>query len=174
MLASLAQPIRRWHLVVGTYLGVFVLTTAGALYGAGGFAAILGFKTGVWTAAPLAAALLASVAFASIYGVMLAAATFARSAALSAAAGIAVFVLGIVASFRPTISEAFEPGLARSAFQVLSMPVPRIASLGVYAGDIAASAAIEPAPFARVLSGVVLVGLSALAVGVWHFERKDF
>ena len=35
-------------------------------------------------------------------------------------------------------------------------------------------AAIEPAPFVRVLIGVVLVGLSALAVGVWHFERKDF
>jgi len=170
----LAQPIRRWHLVVGTYLGVFVLTSTGALYGAGGFAAILGFKTGVWTGAPLVAALLASVAFASLYGVMLATATFTRSAALSAVAGGVVFIAGIIASFRPSISEAFEPGLARTAFQIFSMPVPRIASLGVYAGEIATSAAIEPAPFVRVLLGVVLVGLSALAVGVWHFERKDF
>ena len=54
------------------------------------------------------------------------------------------------------------------------MPLPRIASLGAWAGEIAASTPIEPAPFARILVGVVLVGLSALAVGVWHFERKDF
>ncbi len=170
----LAQPLRRWHLVAGTYFGVFALTSAGALYGAGGFAAILGLKTGVWTPAPLAAGLLASVAFAAVYGVMLAAATFTRSAALSAVAGGLVFVAGVTASFRSAVAEAFEPGLARSAFQLLTMPIPRVASLGAYAGDVAASVPVEPAPFFRALLGVVLVGMSTLAIAIWHFERKDF
>ena len=42
------------------------------------------------------------------------------------------------------------------------------------AGPPQAHHQLDAAPFARVLLGVVLVGLSALAVGVWHFERKDF
>ena len=65
-------------------------------------------------------------------------------------------------------------GVVYQTFELLSMPVPRVASLGIYAGEIAASLPVEPGPLARVLAGVVLVGLSALAVGVWHFERKDF
>jgi Cu-processing system permease protein len=170
----IAQPLHRWHLVVGTYLGVFLLSLAGALYGAGGFAVILGIKTGVWTTGPLVAALLASIAFASVYGVMLAAATFARSAALSAVVGGGVLVAGIVASYRPTIAEAFDPGFARTLFALFTMPLPRVASLGVYAGELAASAPVDAAALARVLAGVVLVGLSGLAVAAWHFERKDF
>jgi Cu-processing system permease protein len=170
----LAQPLRRWHLLAGTYLGVFVLATLAALYGAGGFAVILGFKTGVWTVGPLVAALLASAAFASIFGLMLATATFVRSPAMAAVAGGLAFVAGVVASYRPTLAEAFEGGVGRTIFELVTLPVPRVASLAEYAGDLAAAASVDGGALLRVLGGVLLCGLGALALGIWHFESRDF
>src|SRR2546425_1080621 len=85
---------RKWLLALarcplppGTDLGGLVLWLARAPYGAGGLVAILGFKTGAWTARPLAAAALAAASFAPIYAARPPAALFARSTALSAAVG---------------------------------------------------------------------------------------
>src|SRR5262245_10628356 len=83
----LSLPVPRWVLLAGTILGVLGLSLIFALYGAGGFTLLFAVKTGVVTGRPVLAALLASVTFTAIYGGMLAASLFVRSAALSAATG---------------------------------------------------------------------------------------
>lgn len=170
----LALPVRRWELVAGTFLGVLLLSSIGALYGAGGMTLILAVKTGVWTARPIAAALLASVTFSALYGAMLAAAIFVRSAALSAAVGGFLFVAGIVASYRGPLAELFESGLARAAFEAAVIPLPRVAALADAAADLAASKPVDAVILARLIAGLFVFGLGALALGVWRFERKDF
>ena len=171
----LAQPIRRWELLAGTYVGVWLLATLAATYGAGGFALILGLKTGVWSLGPVIAGVLASVAFVAIYGVMLVTATFARSAALSAFVGTLFFLAGIFSGYRETVARAFEAGWGRRVFGAFMLPFPRISTLADAAGGIAGAAGIgDGAAFVRIVAGIAVFGVGALAVAVWQVERKDF
>jgi Cu-processing system permease protein len=169
----LALPVRRWELIAGTFLGVLALSVTGALYGAGGLM-VLGAKTGIWSLRPVAAALLAAIAFAAIYSTMLATAVFARSAAAAAAVGSAVFAAGIISSYRAKLAPLFKPGWGRSAFEALSSVVPRIATLGNASVRLASSAERELSIDGGLLVGFVLFTLGSLAVGVWKFEQKDF
>ncbi|MEO7327082.1 MAG: ABC transporter permease subunit [Minicystis sp.] len=170
----LALPVQRWELLAGTFLGVLGLASAGALYGAGGLTLLLAVKTGVWTARPILAALIAGVTFAGIYGGMLVAALFARSAALSAATGGALVVSGIIAGYRDSISPFFESGVARSLFQAVTLLLPRVSTLADASADLAASAPVDTGILASQLLGLAVFALAALAFGVFRFEQKDF
>lgn len=170
----LALPVRRWQLLVGTYLGVFALALLGALYGAGGLTLILSVKTGAWTARPLAAAALGSVCFAALYAPMLAAALFVRSAAFSGFVGGLFFASGIVASYRAQISPLFEAGLGRTAFRAVTALLPRVSALADAGAAIAGSEAVDKSQLGTMLAGMLVFALGALAVGVWRFEQRDF
>jgi Cu-processing system permease protein len=170
----LALPVRRWQLLLGTFLGVEALVLCGALYGGGGMALLLLAKTGVWNPGPVLAAAMAAVAFAPVYAVMLGAALVARSAALSAAAGVLVLVAGVVAGQRGAIASAFQPGTARAVFLALTAPLPRLTPLAGAAVDLAQSKPVSPGPLAGFVLGAALFAGAALALAAAHFERKDF
>jgi len=170
----LSLPLRRWELLAGTWLGVMGLACVGALYGAGGLAAILGAKTGVWTARPLAAALLAAAGFAPIYAAMLAAAVLARSAALSAAVGGGLFVAGLVAGNRDVLLALFDPGPSQAIFAAITMVLPRLSALAEAAHAIAGSERVAPGALAALLGGHLAFALATLALAIWRFERKDY
>jgi Cu-processing system permease protein len=170
----LSLPVRRYELLLGTFLGVLVLSMIGALYGAGGFTLIFAVKTGVWTVRPIAAALLASVTFAGIYWAMLTAAVALRSAALSAAVGVVLFGLGIVAGYRDKLDTFFEAGGAREAFEAVTFVLPRVSALADASADIAASATVKWEVLASQMVGLVAFGFAALSLGIHLFEQKDF
>lgn len=170
----LSLPVRRWELIAGTFVGVLGVALAGALYASGGFTLILGVKTGVWTPRLVGAALLAVLSFATVYGAMLAAAMFARSAAVSGIAGLAVLVLGIVAGKREVLAPMFEPGLRRSAFEAVTRGLPPLSSVADLAAGLAGTEAVDPGALVRRLTGVVVFGLALLLVGVWRFDTRDF
>ena len=170
----LSLPVRRWQLLTGTFLGVMVLALAGSLYGATGLTLILGVKTGVWTWKPIVAALLCGLGFSAIYAVMLLAALIVRSAALSAAAGLILFVLGIVAGHRNDLSPLFNEGLARESFRGITAVLPRLSTLAEGAAQFAGSKPIEVKSFESVLVGVGVWAVAALMVGIYRFEQKDF
>lgn len=170
----LSLPVRRFELLLGTFLGVLALSLLGAAYGAGGFTLIFAVKTGYWTLRPVAAAMLASVTFAGIYGAMLTAAVALRSAALSAAVGVVLFVLGIVAGYRDRLDTFFEAGLAREAFRGVTFVLPRVSALADASADIAASASVKGDVLASQMVGLLVFGLAALALGIHLFEQKDF
>ncbi len=170
----LSLPLRRWQLLVGTFLGVLLLGTLGGLYGAGGLTLLLGIKTGYWTLRPLLTALVGAAAFASVYGVMLTVAVFARSAALSSATGLLVFVAGVVAGFRQELLELYSPGLGRQVFAALTLPLPRISRLAKLSARLATAQAVDGALLARLVLAAVVFGVAALLVGVWRLERRDF
>ena len=158
----------------GLAFGILACALIGALYGAGGFTLLLAVKTGVWTLRPLLAALIASVTFAAIYGGMLVAALFARSAALSAATGGFLFLTGIVAGYRQRLDHFFEPGIGRWLFQAVTLVLPRVSTLADASADLAASAPIDRGALGSELVGLAVFGLAALAFGIWRFESQDF
>lgn len=170
----LSLPLRRWELLAGTFLGVLALSLLGALYGAGGLVLIFGVKTGVFTARPIVAALLASVTFSAIYGAMLTVSVAARSAALSAATGAALFLLGIVAGYRERLSTFFESGLARGAFRAVTLFLPRVSTLADASADIAGSVPVDVSALSSRLVGLGVFGLAVLSLGIHLFEAKDF
>lgn len=170
----LSLPVRRWELLLGTFMGVLCMAWIGALYGAGGLVLILGMKSGYWTARPLVAALLAGVSFASIYAAMLAVSLFVRSAAMSAATGGLLFVAGIVASYRQKILPMFEPGFGRGAFRSVTSLLPRVAALADTAAQIASSGHYDHPALWSLLAGLLLFAGAVLALAIWRFEQKDF
>jgi len=170
----LALPLRRWELLTGTFLGVLMLSVFGALYGAGGLTLILGVKTGVYTIRPILGALLASVTFCAIYGAMLAVAVVVRSAAISAATGILLLIAGIIAGYRDRLDSFFESGLARKAFQGVTLFLPRVSTLANASSDLAGSLPLDGPAIASQIAGLAIFGFAALALGIHIFEQKDF
>lgn len=169
----LSLPVRRSEILAGTFLGVLVLAGAGALYGATGFTLVLCAKSGMWTVRPIVASLLSCLAFSGVYGAMLAAAVFVRSAALSAAAGAVVFVLGIVASYRNVIAELFT-GSAAKVFLFVTAPFPRFSSLADAARLVATGRPVEMLDLVRLACGTALFALAGLAIAIWEMERRDY
>ena len=170
----LALPVRRWEVVLGTFLGVLALVLLGALYGGGGLALVVWAKTGVFGAGPVASAALAAVAFAPIYAVMVLAAVVARSAALSAMAGGATWVLGIVAGNRETLAPLFREGVGRDLFLAATAPLPRISELARAGARVAKGLPPEGALLAAQVGAAAIFALALLSLAVGLFERKDF
>ncbi|MFL5352427.1 hypothetical protein [Archangium sp.] len=170
----LALPLRRWHILAGTFLGVMTLALLGALYGSVGLVLIFGVKTGYWSVGPVIAALLACVSFAAVYAVMLTTATLVRSAALCAALGGLTLVAGILAGNRTKIAPFLEEGLSRNLFKGVTLVLPRLSSLGQASMDLAASTPLGVQSLAMLLVGVFVFGLGVLTMGFWWFEGRDY
>lgn len=169
-----ALPVRRWELLLGTFLGVVVLAVAGALYAAGGLVLVLGGKTGVWTGWPLLSALLAALSFGAVYAAMLAMALWVRSAALSAATGVVVVALGLLATHRRTLMAAMDAGPGRALFAGITALFPPLGRMADVASALASSAPLAPGSLFRLLLGTLAFTGAVLAVAGYRFERKDF
>jgi Cu-processing system permease protein len=172
--ALLALPVRRWELLVGTFLGVLTLAVVGTLYAAGGLVAVLGAKTGVWTGWPLLSAGLAALSFSAVYAGMLATALWVRSAALCATTGAGIIVLGLLASYRQPLMDVMRHGVGRSLFGGVTSLVPPLARVAQAAGALAGGEPLASGALLRLLAGMVAFTLAILAVAAYRFERRDF
>jgi ABC-type transport system involved in multi-copper enzyme maturation permease subunit len=170
----LALPLRRWHILAGTFLGVMTLTVCGALYGSVGLVLLFGVKTGYWTVGPVVSALLACVSFAAVYAVMLTTATLVRSAALCAAFGGITLVAGILAGYRSDIAPFIEEGLSRESFEAVTLMLPRLSSLAQAGMDLASSTALRVQSLSMLLAGVLVFSMGVLSLGFWWFEGRDY
>ena len=166
--------MRRWELLAGTFLGVLVLAVLGSLYGAGGLVLLLGVKTGFWTGWPVVSALLAALSFGAVYAGMLAMALWVRSAALSAATGMVLVGLGVLATHRRTLMAAMESGVGRTLFAGITSLVPPLGRMADVASALASSAPLAPGSLLRLLLGTLAFTAAVLAVAGYRFERKDF
>ncbi|HXU83974.1 MAG TPA: hypothetical protein VN914_21410, partial [Polyangia bacterium] len=112
--------------------------------------------------------------FATIYAGMLLSALLVRSAALSAATGGLLFILGIVAGQRDSIMTVWQEGVARSIFAGVTLLLPRTSALGSLAADLAGAQRVAPGTLVSLLAGFLLFVAGTLALAIWTFERKDY
>jgi Cu-processing system permease protein len=170
----LSLPVARWQLLFGTYAGVLVITATGILYGAVGLTLLLGTKTGLWSHTLILGSAIGLVGFAALYAVMLCVAFFVRSAAVSGAAGVLTLVLGVLASFRETLASLMEPGVGRTLFSWVMVPLPRLGSLATVSARIAAEQSLDGEVISRLVAGCGLFAVAMLALAAWRFDRMDF
>ena len=105
---------------------------------------------------------------------MLAVTVWVRSAALSAAAGASLILLGLLATHRVAILDLMGRGLGRALFAGLTAVVPPLGRLADAAGALASSGPLAPGGLVRLLAGTVAFSAALLAVAVWRFDRRDF
>jgi hypothetical protein len=68
----------------------------------------------------------------------------------------------------------FSPGLGRSAFELVTAPLPRLSRIADEAALVAVGKGRQTAELFRMLAGAGLFAGAALALGLWRFEQKDF
>jgi Cu-processing system permease protein len=145
----LALPIRRAELVVGVYLGVCAICAIATSFAVGGVSVVLFAKAKLVTVAPLAGAAMAFVGFSAIYAVMLAVGALARSAALSAGAGLFVYIMGVVVSEKNVALMWTTNRPLRAFLDFITTPIPNLRALadvgaGAAAGETVALQAVLP------------------------------
>ena len=160
--------------MLGTWLGGVTVAILATLYGALGLVVLLGVKTGLWNLRMLFGALIGVAVFATVYAGMMLAAVLVRSAAFSAATGLALTALGIVSSNRVAIAKAIDPGLGRRLFEWAMVPMPKLGTLAVRAAFLSGHHALDHAELWRLLGGAGLFAAGVLALSLFLFERKDF
>ncbi len=169
----LALPVRRVEFVIGLYVGVCAICAICTTTVVGGTSLVLFVKAGMVTIAPLAGAAMAFVGFCAIYAVMLAVGVFARSAALSAGAGLLTFFMGIVVGYKHRWIELFT-GAFRTGLDVLTMPIPNLVALAGVGQNAAAGAAIDLATLAPLLAGTVAFAVVGVAVAAVIVDARDY
>lgn len=133
----LSLPVRRSEWVLGTFFGVMSISLLAAVFAVGGVSAVLFFKGGFATLAPVAGALAAVIGFMSIYSVMLLVSSLFRSATISAGSGLFLYLISVVTSDRARFLSWFRDGTVHDVLQVLIAPLPQLNALA----DVGASAA---------------------------------
>jgi Cu-processing system permease protein len=170
----LALPVRRFELVLGIFVGVAALCAVATFVSTGGVSLVLFVKAKTFTLAPVVGAAMALIAFCSVYAVMLAAGAIVRSAAVSAAVGLFVYVLGVASGAKNTLLMWTTNTLVRGAIDVVLTPVPNLQALadvgaGVAAGEKVAMAAVLP-----VVGGTFAFAGFAVLVACAVVQSKDY
>jgi Cu-processing system permease protein len=170
----LALPVRRYELVIGIFTGVAALCALATAIATGGVSLVLFVKAKTFTLAPVAGAAMAMIGFCSIYAVMLAVGTIVRSAAVSAGAGIFMYLLGLAAAGKNTMMNWTTNKLVSTAIDVVLTPVPNLQALadvgaGVAAGEKVAAAAVFP-----VVGGTLAFAAFAVFVACAVVQSKDY
>ncbi|MCC6554180.1 MAG: hypothetical protein IT372_14335 [Polyangiaceae bacterium] len=94
---------------------------------------------------------------------------------MGAAPGGRRSVISPSAGYRDRLDPLFESGPARRAFRAVTLLLlPRVSALAGASADIAASAAVKVDVLASQVAGLLVFGLSALALGIHLLEQKDF
>lgn len=170
----LALPLRRTELVLGIYLGVVLIASLAAALAIGGASLVLFVKVELVTPAPLMGALSAMVGFCTVYGVMLAVAAVARSAALSAGAALLVFIAGAATSDRAFILSLIRDGFTREVAAVVMGPLPRMAKLADVGAEFALRKPVDWSVALSVIGGCTAFGLFFVVLACIVVNVKDY
>ena len=170
----LALPLRRWELVVGTYLGVLCIAAIGTGLTVGGVSLVLFWKAGFFTAAPAIGAGMAVLWFMAIYGVMLLATTLVRSAALASGTGIMVFLLGVITSDREAFASIFRDGAMRAVVEWGIAVLPRFHTLATFGAEASGGEGVVWGPFWPLSGATVAFAVALVATACFVVQGRDY
>ena len=170
----LSLPVRRWELVLGTWSGVVAIALLAATFAIGGFSAVLFYKAGFFSFAPVIGASCAAVGFMAVYAVMLFATTLVRSAAVASGSGIGLYLFSLLTSDRATFVSWFSNETVRTVVGILIAPLPRLKTLAAIGMDAAAGEAWQGMELAGVVAGTLAFAAGCVFAASWVVSGRDY
>ena len=170
----LSLPVRRYEVVLGTYLGVVAIATMGISLCIGGASAILFFKAGFFTPAPLLGAAAAILGFAIVYAAMLLVSSVVRSAAASAGAGFFLTFLCLLTDDRIEFLSWFRNRVVRGTLEVLITPLPKLYSISMLGAKAANDEALSAAYVTPLIGSALLFAAVCVGGAIFVVSGKDY
>ncbi|MBM3776101.1 MAG: hypothetical protein FJW37_13205 [Acidobacteria bacterium] len=167
----LSKPLARHRILLGRYLGNLLVVAVNLFYLVGTIWIIFGWKTGVWTAGFLLAAVVTLFTFAVLLALIVLVSALCESAAVATMATFGVMLLSPVLAQRRIIERLLDSEWSRDTVRVLYAAFPKIFELGGMVRELALGRGVES--WAPVWSSA-LFGAAALAAGLAVFSRRDY
>jgi ABC-2 type transport system permease protein len=167
----LSKPVSRGTVLAGAAIGATLIVAANVAYYLLGTWLIIGFKTGVWHAAYLAAILPIVAAFVVLYGPMAALGVASRSTALVIVIlYVFTFIVDPFLSVRQFWFTMITNGTAQDVISSFYYVLPKIDGMGKLTVGLVSGAKVTWMP----LWSGALFSAAMFGLAWWQFERRDF
>jgi ABC-type transport system involved in multi-copper enzyme maturation permease subunit len=167
----LSKPVRRYHILLGRYLGNLLVIAFNMLYLVVSVWVILGIKTDIWTHQFLYSAGLTIFVFAVLLTIVLLIAVLSESAVLSTMVTFGVMIAGLIVAQKSTIERLLTSEWSRNVVRVLYYTLPKVWDLGNIGRKLVTGVPIEDwmPVWSSALFGVVVLG-----AGLLVFSRRNY
>jgi ABC-type transport system involved in multi-copper enzyme maturation permease subunit len=167
----LSKPVRRYHILLGRYLGNLLVIAFNMLYLVVSVWVILGIKTDIWTHQFLYSAGLTIFVFAVLLTIVLLIAVLSESAVLSTMVTFGVMIAGLIVAQKSTIERLLTSEWSRNVVRVLYYALPKVWDLGNIGRKLVTGVPIEDwmPVWSSALFGVVMLG-----AGLLVFSRRNY
>ena len=167
----LSKPVARHHILLGRYLGSVLLVALNIAYLVLGVWAILGWKTGIWSAGFLWTILAAVFLFAVLLTVVMLVAVLFESAALAVMVTFGMMIMSPVLAQTELIEKLLTSQWTRNLWKGLYYVFPKVYDMGRMTLTLVRTGKFEGwmPVWSSALFGCVVLGLS-----LWIFSRRDY
>lgn len=167
----LSKPVRRYHILLGRYLGNVLVIGFNMLYLVLAVWIILGIKTDIWTHQFLYSTALTIFVFAILLTIVLFVAVLSESAVLATMVTFGVMIAGLIVAQKSTIERLLTSEWSRNVVRVLYYTLPKVWDLGNIGKKLVTGVPIED--WMPVWSSG-LFGLVVLGAGLLVFSRRNY
>ena len=167
----LSKPVRRYHILLGRYLGNLLVIAFNMLYLVISVWVILGIKTDIWTHQFLYSAGLTIFVFAVLLAIVVLIAVLSESAVLATMVTFGVMIAGLIVAQKSTIERLLTSEWSRDVVRVLYYTLPKVWDLGNIGRKLVTGVPIEDwmPIWSSALFGVVVLG-----AGLLVFSRRNY
>jgi ABC-type transport system involved in multi-copper enzyme maturation permease subunit len=167
----LSKPLSRWHILLGRYAGNLLVVLCNTVYLVLGVWLILGWKTGIWSAAFLLAIPTTTFIFAVLLAAVVLVGVLWDSTALSIMITVGLMIVSPILAQKDTMVKLLSSEWSRQLWLALYYVLPKVHDLG----HITLSAIMD-----RTFDGWMpvwtsaLFGAAALGSALYVFSRRSF
>jgi ABC-type transport system involved in multi-copper enzyme maturation permease subunit len=167
----LSKPVRRYHILLGRYLGNVLVIAFNMLYLVLSVWLILGIKTEIWSYQFLWGILLTIFVFAVLLTVVLLVAVLSESAVLATMVTFGVMIAGLIVAQKSTLERLLTSEWSRDMVRTLYYALPKVFDLGNIARKLVIGTPIDDW---MPLWSTALFGVVTLSAGLWIFSRRNY
>jgi ABC-type transport system involved in multi-copper enzyme maturation permease subunit len=167
----LSKPVKRYHILLGRYLGNLLVIAANVFYPVIVIWIIFGLKTGVWTPGFLYSSLLTVFIFGVYLTVILLVGVQWESAVVATMVTFGMVIIGLIVANKNTIERLLSSEWSRDAVRGLYYVLPKVVDIANMMMTVVKGEPIES--WMPVWSSA-LFGAACLAAGLYIFEKKNY
>jgi Cu-processing system permease protein len=170
----LSLPVRRAEILLGTFLGVVLITGFGLALALGGLSGVLFLKANYFSAGPIIATVMGLLGFMCVYSWMLVVSITTQSVPLTQASGFLIYLLCNLSGTREKIMSVFPPGWKRSLVDYFFLPFPRFSELSTWAAQAAGGQWHFSDCPVDLIFGAMTFSAAGIILALALFSRKDY